>query len=320
MVGRASEVFAVLSDEGSRDYAEIKQAVLSAYELVLEAYRQRLRGFYLVHNKLRALEIKISNSKLGLRLLDSKAASGKCWYLLFQVLHSEVVETECALCNNGSFSHEKFHGGGRSHFGSFRGTTHSCQNGGTWNGHKCDCKENYVGSSCEFVAETIKVDAICLWTYSKISNSRDHNHKSSVQEFSCAKLQKCIIHRSRCDCLQQIIDEDEHLTKTLPAPPLLAFKRPPNLKQIMVRSKPPRLQDNDTVQPCHGNRCKMYQSIDMDNTIIHGDTFQQVRSKYSCDSANMLYLIGCRQGCPQSDIALGHRQTSHLLCSKAELS
>ncbi|XP_060706933.1 uncharacterized protein LOC132832794 [Hemiscyllium ocellatum] len=37
--------------------------------------------------------------------------------------------------------------------------------------------------------------------------------------------------------LQHIINEDEHLSKTLPTPPLLALKQPPNLKQIIVRSR-----------------------------------------------------------------------------------
>ncbi|XP_043539556.1 mucin-3B-like [Chiloscyllium plagiosum] len=38
--------------------------------------------------------------------------------------------------------------------------THSCQNGGTWNGKSCDCKENFSGQFCEFVADTIKVDTV----------------------------------------------------------------------------------------------------------------------------------------------------------------
>ncbi|XP_078063671.1 uncharacterized protein LOC144489689 [Mustelus asterias] len=37
--------------------------------------------------------------------------------------------------------------------------------------------------------------------------------------------------------LQHVIDEDEHLAKAIPTPPLLAFKQPHNLKQTIVRSK-----------------------------------------------------------------------------------
>eukprot|EP00061_Rhincodon_typus_P016422 g44629.t1 len=70
--------------------------------------------------------------------------------------------------------------------------------------------------------------------------------------------------------LQHIIDDDEHLATFFPTPPLLAFKQPPNLKQTIVLSKLPSLQDSidhNTTQPCHGNFCKTCQNIDMDTTI-----------------------------------------------------
>eukprot|EP00061_Rhincodon_typus_P003010 g19070.t1 len=44
--------------------------------------------------------------------------------------------------------------------------------------------------------------------------------------------------------LQHIIDDDEHLAKIFPTPPLLTFKQPPNIKQTIVCSKLPSLQDN----------------------------------------------------------------------------
>eukprot|EP00061_Rhincodon_typus_P004985 g23890.t1 len=53
-------------------------------------------------------------------------------------------------------------------------------------------------------------------------------------------------------CLQHVIDDDEHLAKVFPTPPLLAFKQLPNLKQTIVRSKLLNLQDNiyhNTTQP-----------------------------------------------------------------------
>eukprot|EP00061_Rhincodon_typus_P013021 g39124.t1 len=70
--------------------------------------------------------------------------------------------------------------------------------------------------------------------------------------------------------LQHIIDDDEHLTKVIRTPPILAFKQRPNLKQTIVHSKLPSLQDNidhNTTQPCHGNLCKTCQIIDKNTTI-----------------------------------------------------
>eukprot|EP00061_Rhincodon_typus_P004364 g22402.t1 len=86
--------------------------------------------------------------------------------------------------------------------------------------------------------------------------------------------------------LQHIVDDDEHLAKIFPTPPLLAFKQPLNLKQTIVRSKLPSLQgniDHNTVEPCHGNLCKTCQIINMDTTITHGNTTHHIHGRYSAN-------------------------------------
>eukprot|EP00061_Rhincodon_typus_P003020 g19089.t1 len=103
--------------------------------------------------------------------------------------------------------------------------------------------------------------------------------------------------------LQHIIDDDEHLTKIFPTPPLLSFKQPSNLKQTIIRSKLPSLQDNidhNTTLPCHGNLCKTCQMFDMDTTITRGNITHRVHGRFSCNLANIVYLIHCRQGCPEA--------------------
>ncbi|XP_072359247.1 uncharacterized protein [Scyliorhinus torazame] len=118
-----------------------------------------------------------------------------------------------------------------------------------------------------------------------------------VQYFPGAEKLRHLLHS-----LQHVIDDDEHLAKVIPTPPLLAFKQPRNLKRTIVCSKLPSLQnsDHDTTQPCHGNLCKTCQIIDMDTTITRENTTHQVRDTYSCDSANVVYLIRCRKGCPEA--------------------
>eukprot|EP00061_Rhincodon_typus_P004780 g23419.t1 len=72
--------------------------------------------------------------------------------------------------------------------------------------------------------------------------------------------------------------------RSSPTPPLLAFKKPPNLKQTTVRSKLPSLQDNidhNSIQARHGNLCKTCQIMDMDTTITHGNTTHHVHGRYS---------------------------------------
>eukprot|EP00061_Rhincodon_typus_P007228 g28729.t1 len=75
--------------------------------------------------------------------------------------------------------------------------------------------------------------------------------------------------------LQCITNDNEHLTKIFPMSPLHAIKQLLNLKQTIVCSKLPSLQDNidhNTIQPCHSNLCKTCQIFDMDTTIKRGNT------------------------------------------------
>eukprot|EP00061_Rhincodon_typus_P013053 g39183.t1 len=100
-----------------------------------------------------------------------------------------------------------------------------------------------------------------------------------------------------------VINDDEHLAKIISTPPIPTFKQPSHLKQTIVHSKLPSLQDNidhNTTQPCQSNLCKTCQIIDMDTTITRGNTTHHVHGRYSCDSANVVYLIRCRQGCPEA--------------------
>ena len=43
-VGKAQKVYSALSDEISKNYNQVKEAILKAYELVPEAYREKFRG------------------------------------------------------------------------------------------------------------------------------------------------------------------------------------------------------------------------------------------------------------------------------------
>ena len=44
LIGKASEAFSTLSVDNSSDYDKVKAAILKAYELVPEAYRQKFRN------------------------------------------------------------------------------------------------------------------------------------------------------------------------------------------------------------------------------------------------------------------------------------
>eukprot|EP00061_Rhincodon_typus_P015268 g42852.t1 len=109
--------------------------------------------------------------------------------------------------------------------------------------------------------------------------------------------------------LQLVIDDNEHLAindnkhlaKIIPTPPLPAFKQPTNLKQMIAHSKLPSLPDNidhNTTQPCYGDLCKTSRIIDMYATVTHGNTTYHVHGRYSCDLANVVYLIRSGKNAP----------------------
>jgi len=100
---------------------------------------------------------------------------------------------------------------------------------------------------------------------------------------------------------QHLIDDDPHLSKVLPAPPRLAIRQPPNLKQILVRSKLPSLTPQpDGLQPCRNSRCLTCRLVDTDSIITRDEVSHQVRGTYTCRSSGLVYLIRCRRGCPNA--------------------
>eukprot|EP00061_Rhincodon_typus_P018385 g47537.t1 len=75
--------------------------------------------------------------------------------------------------------------------------------------------------------------------------------------------------------LQHVIDDDKHLTKIIPTPPILSFKQLPNLKQPNVCSKLLNHQDSidhNITQSCHDNLCKTCQIVNINTTITRGNT------------------------------------------------
>eukprot|EP00061_Rhincodon_typus_P015603 g43373.t1 len=113
--------------------------------------------------------------------------------------------------------------------------------------------------------------------------------KPQPSYFPTAERQHHVLHS-----LRHVIDNDEHLAKIIPTSPLLTFKQLPSLKQTIVRSKLPSLQDSiyhNTTQPCHGKLCKSHQIINLNTTITRVNTTYYVHGRYSCDSANVVYLM-----------------------------
>eukprot|EP00061_Rhincodon_typus_P018875 g48240.t1 len=98
--------------------------------------------------------------------------------------------------------------------------------------------------------------ALCIH---RICSAKNHNFLGKQTQDTTDRVPFIIQYLPRAEKLrhvlrnlQHVIDDNEHLAKIIPTPPLLAFKKPPNLKQTIFHSKLPSLQDNidhNTTQP-----------------------------------------------------------------------
>ena len=71
LVGKAQEIYGSLSVEQSSNYEHVKEAILKAYELVPEAYRQKFRN-YLKYDSKTHVEFAMENENLFNRWCHSK--------------------------------------------------------------------------------------------------------------------------------------------------------------------------------------------------------------------------------------------------------
>ena len=101
---------------------------------------------------------------------------------------------------------------------------------------------------------------------------------------------------------QHLLDDDQRLTKALPSPPILAFRQPPSLRRLLVRSKFHSLElaTRNSVQPCGKARCCTCAAICTETTIVRNQVTYDIKGIHSCYSRDVVYLIRCRRNCPDA--------------------
>ena len=95
-----------------------------------------------------------------------------------------------------------------------------------------------------------------------------------------------------------ILNTSERLRKAFPSFPLIAFRRPKNLKDLLVRAslKPPSYNKPGN-RPCGAARCKtcpILLATDEFSSHVTGEKFK-VKFNASCKSSSVVYLITCRR-------------------------
>ena len=103
--------------------------------------------------------------------------------------------------------------------------------------------------------------------------------------------------------------QDPRLKEIFPVPPLVAYKRPPNIKDKLIRSKVPPANNPRPKRKVPGmkkcNRCGVCPYVREGKTVAATSTnFKtDVNGSVDCSTSNIIYLLGCKK-CPQQYIGV----------------
>ena len=95
---------------------------------------------------------------------------------------------------------------------------------------------------------------------------------------------------------------DQHLKNVFKEPPLVAFKKQKNLKDLLIRAKVPGpIKERSKKKlkgmfKCNQEKCTSCPYIKEGKTIkINKTTTWQHNKKFTCNTSNVVYLIECKK-------------------------
>ena len=114
--------------------------------------------------------------------------------------------------------------------------------------------------------------------------------------------------------------KDPHLAEVFPLPPLVAYKRPQNIRDKLIGSKVPPPQPSRPKRDMPGmskcNPCPICRYINTDKTVKSTSTNAviQINKPVNCQTRNVIYCISCNK-CPkqyiEEDRSLQSRFSEH---------
>ena len=94
-----------------------------------------------------------------------------------------------------------------------------------------------------------------------------------------------------------VLHASSHLKKAIPEQPVVAFKRPKNLRDFLVHAKlkPTQLSPAQGTTACGSSRCLTCQHVKKGTSIRSTSTGQsfRVRATATCKTEHVIYLIEC---------------------------
>ena len=89
----------------------------------------------------------------------------------------------------------------------------------------------------------------------------------------------------------------EKLRLALPELPIVTFRRPPNLRNVLVLARRDPVEHSlPVIEPCQKPRCQICPLIDCDHMVTSCSTHQRYRihcGHATCDTMNVVYLLTC---------------------------
>ena len=124
-----------------------------------------------------------------------------------------------------------------------------------------------------------------------------------------------------CRRLLPVLHLNPAMKELCPEPPMLAFRKPPNLRSLLIRAKVPALDYKPTPKTCgpcsvkglkKGRKCELCQCLPTQSKVVSSYTSKtyplKLNSMADCDSTFVVYVIQCTT-CPTKPQYVG--QTSN---------
>ena len=103
-----------------------------------------------------------------------------------------------------------------------------------------------------------------------------------------------------------MVSQDKYLGKVFPKPPIVAFKRPRNIRDIIIKPKLPKCRSRPTrqikgMQTCPKNfaACPFVKKI---KSVHYKQLEWKLRKSFDCQTYNNVYMIECKRKIANSDI------------------
>ena len=123
--------------------------------------------------------------------------------------------------------------------------------------------------------------------------------------------------------------QDPRLKEIFPLPPLVAYKRPPNIRDSLIRAKVPRPNPNKPKRNLPGMKqclnCGVCPYVRVGKSVRSTNNNYQIEinTSVNCSSSNVIYMVGCKK-CTQQYIgeterSIRERFREHMGYVKASL-